>query len=157
MTSNQEPSDKGQTAGNRGHLLTDISLLSTIIVELNIARKQVALYGARHSLVAESIDRLLSSLGKAHEHEQDLRIGAARKTLLYGEFALDRDNPVFRELAEALFRKRIAAVTISAGVSAPMSSPIGPWMRSTSAGRNPAASNRSLRRPAVLVLPTAPI
>jgi HEAT repeat protein len=118
MTSNQEPSGKGQTAGNRGHLLTDIGLLSTIIVELNIARKQVALYGARHSLVAESIDRLLSSLGKAHEHEQDLRIGAARKTLLYGGFALDRDNPVFREFAESLFKKRIAAVSLTAGIIA---------------------------------------
>jgi len=118
MTSNQEPSDKAQAAGSRGHLLTDMGLLSTIIVELNIARKQVALYGARHALVAESINRLLSALRKTHEHEQDLRIGAARKTLLYGEFALDRDNPVFRELAEALFRKRIAAVSLLAGVAA---------------------------------------
>ena len=118
MTSNQEPSGKGQEDGSRDHLLTDINLLSTIIMELNIGRKQASLYGARHAIVAGSVDRLLSALRKAHEREQDLRIGAARKTLLYGEFALDRDNHVFREFAEALFRKRIAAVSITAGVAA---------------------------------------
>ncbi len=118
MATKEESSDKGQEIQNRDHLLYEIGLLSTVIVELNIARKKISLYGERHTIVTESVSRLMLSIRKLLELKQEISIGSAQTTLLFGEYALDRDNPVFRAFAEALFKKGIAAVTVAAGITA---------------------------------------
>ena len=46
---------------------------------------------------------------------------------------------------------------ISAGESAPMERPTGPWMRATSVGVKPAVARRSSRAPWVFRLPRAPM
>ena len=118
MDTKEESSDKEQEIQNRDHLLSEIGLLSTVIVELNIARKKISLYGERHTIVTESVNRLMLSIRKLLELKQEISIGSAQTTLLFGEYALDRDNPVFRAFAEALFKKGIAAVTVAAGITA---------------------------------------
>ena len=72
---------------------------------------------AGYNTLAHS-DEFMATKAKLLELKQEISIGSAQTTLLFGEYALDRDNPVFRAFAEALFKKGIAAVTVAAGITA---------------------------------------
>ena len=95
----------------------DAKLLSDAVIELNISRRSVGLYPPEHPIVRASIERAYEHLQKLFEIRVEITLGIARDVLIVDEYTLDRRNPVFREFAQTLHTKGIAAVTFSLGLS----------------------------------------
>ncbi len=94
----------------------DAKLLSDAVIELNISRRSVGLYPPEHPIVRTSIERAFDHLQKLFEIRVEITLGIAGDVLIIDEYTLDRRNPVFREFAQALHTKGIAAVTFSLGL-----------------------------------------
>ncbi len=95
----------------------DAKLLSDAVIELNISRRSVGLYPPEHPIVRTSIERAFEHLQKLFEIRAEITLGIAKDALIVDEFTLDRRNPVFREFAQTLHTKGIAAITFSMGLS----------------------------------------
>src|SRR5690606_19467627 len=76
--------------------------------------------------------------------------------LLHGNLAEDHCLPPLSSLSARVTSARIE-MAISAGPRAPISRPMGAWMRASSASLKPAALRRSSRVEWVRLLPRAPI
>jgi hypothetical protein len=96
----------------------DTRQLSGLIVELNIARRNSRSYPPGHPLVESSLEELVARYAEIMETEQEIRISVARDTLMYGNTALDRNNPVFRDFARTLFQCGIGALAFAHGLTA---------------------------------------
>jgi hypothetical protein len=94
----------------------DTQLLSDAVIELNISRKNVAIYPPGHIQITKSIDRAFAILTRMLEMRPEMTLGIAKDTLLVGRDYLDRKNPVYRDLALALNQQGIAAVTFVSGL-----------------------------------------
>ena len=95
----------------------DSKLLSAAIIELNISRRSVGLYPADHPIVKESLRKAFSCFENLFEFSHNITLGIAKNTLVVGDFLLDARNPVFKEFAESLHLKGIAAVTFYSGLT----------------------------------------
>ncbi|MBI5846889.1 MAG: HEAT repeat domain-containing protein [Nitrospirae bacterium] len=94
----------------------DAKLLSDAVIELNISRRSVGLYPPEHPIVRASIERAFEHLRKLFEIRAEITLGIAKNALIVDEYTLDRRNPVFREFAQTLHAKGIAAITFSLGL-----------------------------------------
>jgi len=95
----------------------DAKLLSDAVIELNISRRSVGLYPPEHPIVRTSIERAFDHLQKLFEIRAEITLGIAKDALIVDEYTLDRRNPVFREFAQTLHTKGVAAVTFSMGLN----------------------------------------
>lgn len=95
----------------------DAKLLSDAIIELNISRRSVGLYPGDHPIVKESLRKAFSCFESLFELSHNITLGIAKNTLVVGDFLLDARNPVFKEFAESLHLKGIAAVAFYSGLS----------------------------------------
>jgi len=95
----------------------DAKLLSDAVIELNISRRSVGMYPPEHPIVRTSIERAFEHLQKLFEIRVEITLGIAKDVLIVDEYTLDRKNPVFREFAQTLHAKGIAAVTFSLGLN----------------------------------------
>jgi hypothetical protein len=95
----------------------DVRLLSDAIIELNISRRNVAIYPKGHPSVESSLRRAFEHLKALLELRSEITIAIAKDTLIVDEHYLDRKNPVFREFAMHLSRLNIAYITFLAGVT----------------------------------------
>lgn len=95
----------------------DAKLLSDAVIELNISRRSVGLYPRDHPIVRESIERAFQYLQKLFELRYSITLGVAGETLVVDEYSLDKDNPVYREFAQSIHAKGIAAITFASGMS----------------------------------------
>ena len=95
----------------------DAKLLSDAVIELNISRRSVGLYPPEHPIVRTSIERDFEHLQKLFEIRAEITLGIAKDALIVDEYTLDPRNPVFREFAQTLHTKGIAAVTFSLGLN----------------------------------------
>ncbi len=86
-------------------------LLSQIIIELNVLRKNVVLYPSSHPGVAASLDRVHDSLEKLCRLNPELTVGAAKDCLIVNKQCMDRKRPGNKQFALALSQRAIAAVT----------------------------------------------
>src|SRR5690606_31717405 len=97
-------------------------------------------------------------LAGADAVDQQRAFGIRNRNLAEDHAAASRAN---RFLCEGPRRAAVSwamiEIAISAGVFAPMASPIGPWMRAVSRSPKPRAASRSRRFAWVRVLPSAPI
>ena len=89
----------------------DGKLLAKFLFSLNIVRRHSEAYPEGHPLLVRSRRQLLAVLHRLLEYEEALPLGVARDSLLAGAHILDRKNPVYRDLAAALFACDIAALT----------------------------------------------
>jgi HEAT repeat protein len=110
---------KGLELEGRGQekLPLDARLLSEAVIELNISRRNVALYPPEHAIIRDSMERAFGLLQRLFEIRESITLGVAKDALVIDEYTLDRKNAVFRELATSLHSKGIAAVTFSAGLT----------------------------------------
>ncbi|MBW2452323.1 MAG: hypothetical protein JRF07_08225 [Deltaproteobacteria bacterium] len=97
----------------------DAKLLSEFIYALNIARRQVSAYPPGHPVIKNATSKLISTLPKLLEFRNEITIGIARDTLMVGKHVLDSKNPVYRDLAQSLFKSNIAALVIHKDLSEP--------------------------------------
>lgn len=95
----------------------DARLLSDAIIELNISRRNIAIYPKDHPSVAKSLDRAFEFLRRLFEIRPEITLAVAKDTLIIDEFYLDKKNPVFREFALHLSKLNIAAVTFITGLT----------------------------------------
>ncbi len=95
----------------------DTRLLSEAVIELNITRHNVSIYPANHPIVEKSLNRAFSFLQKLFELRREIALAVAKDTLIIDNYALDKQNPVYREFAISLSSKSIASVTFVSGLT----------------------------------------
>jgi hypothetical protein len=100
-----------------GEAPLDARLLSEAVIELNISRRNVAIYPAGHPSVGRSLARAHDRLARLLELRPAITIAVAKDTLVIDSSCLDRRNPVYREFALHLSRLGIASLTFRAGLS----------------------------------------
>jgi hypothetical protein len=106
-----------QLFSENGGLGLDTRVLSDFLIQLNIARRHFAAYPRNHPILARSAAKALEQLRDLLLPGAELAIGVARDALLVGDTSLDKENPVFRDLATALFDSGIAVVTFNGATS----------------------------------------
>jgi hypothetical protein len=95
----------------------DAKLLSDAVIELNISRRSVGLYPPEHPIIRTSIERAFGLLQKLFAIRAEITLGIAKDALIVDEFTLDHRNSVFKEFAQTLHTKGIAAITFSQGLN----------------------------------------
>jgi hypothetical protein len=105
------------SSNHKESLPFDARLLSDAVIELNISRRNVAIYPKNHSLVAKSLDKAFEFLKNLFELRDEITLAVAKDTIIVGDRHLDKKNPVFREFALSLNRNNISRVTFKRGLS----------------------------------------
>lgn len=95
----------------------DAKLLSDVIIELNISRRNVSIYPKDHPSVEKSLRRAYEFLQKLFELRPEITLAVAKDTLIIDDYYLDRKNPVYREFALHLNKMNMAYVTFIIGLS----------------------------------------
>jgi uncharacterized FlaG/YvyC family protein len=95
----------------------DPQALSSSIIELNIARRNASLYPRGHALVSLSLERACSHLRKLFDLREEVVIAVTKDTLVVDKYALEKENPVFREFAGVLRNLNIACVKFGRGLA----------------------------------------
>ncbi|GAB4413080.1 MAG: HEAT repeat domain-containing protein [Thermodesulfovibrionales bacterium] len=101
----------------REKLPLDAQMLSEAVIELNISRRNVAIYPRGHPSVERSLNRAFDFLQKLFELRPEITLAVAKDTLVIDDYFLDRKNPVYREFALNLSRMNIAYVTFISGLT----------------------------------------
>ena len=96
----------------------DTKILSNLIYQMNIVRRQVNAYPPGHQVILTAADRTLKVLQNLKTTTPQVTIGIARDRLMLGAMPLDPKNPVYREYARALFSHGMVALTIHHGLTA---------------------------------------
>ncbi len=104
--------DSGEQLGS-----SEGELLSQLILELNIARKNYAIYPLGHSQIATSIQKAYGLLARLVSSRAELIIGAAKDCIVTDNNTLDFKNPVHREFSNALHSLNIAAISFDNGLT----------------------------------------
>ena len=118
MTNGQEQKEQPQAKPSEENreLPLDARLLSDVVIELNISRKNVGIYPPGHVQIGKSIARAFDALLKLFEVRAEMTLGVAKDTLFVGQDYLDTTNPVYRDFALSLYNQGIAAVTFRRGL-----------------------------------------
>ncbi len=98
---------------------TDTPLLTLFLHELNIARRQLALYPPDHPNILSSVDKTLKILDNLFHSGNTITIGITPDALLFEDLWLDRDDPANRDFARYFFTLGIASVSFSNGLNGP--------------------------------------
>lgn len=106
------------TANETRAMPLDTRLLSNLVYQLNIVRRQVGAYPPGHQVVRASAERTIKILENLKISTSQVTIGVARDRLMLGGAPLDPKNPVYREYARALFAHGIVTQTLHYGLSA---------------------------------------
>ncbi|GAM09501.1 hypothetical protein OR1_01780 [Geobacter sp. OR-1] len=91
----------------------DTRLLSNFIYEFNIARRHVAAYPSNHPIITATLSKVTDLLQQLLLTRDDISLGIAKDTLLIGDSHLDKNNPVYRDVARLFFSHGIAAVSFT--------------------------------------------
>jgi hypothetical protein len=95
----------------------DTKILRQALVELNISRKNFAIYPLGHVQIARSIDRAHGFLTRLITSWPDLVLGVTRDRMFVGEDQLDTKNPIYKEFSNALHSHGIAGVSFVSGLT----------------------------------------
>jgi len=102
-----------------GHDSLDTTALTNLVVELNIARRQLAAYPKGHPVIAASTRKVLNCLEKVLGLRDEITLGVAKDRLMAGADVLERGNPIFRDFARILFERGVALLTLYKGLTGP--------------------------------------
>jgi hypothetical protein len=102
---------------NNDKIPLDARLLSYAIIELNISRRNVAIYPRGHPSVESSLSNAFKFLKQLFEIRPHITLAVAKDTIIIDKYNLDKKNPVFRDFALTLSRMDIAYVTLKTGVT----------------------------------------
>jgi hypothetical protein len=95
----------------------DAKLLSYAIIELNISRRNVAIYPKEHPSVERSLSNALKFLKQLFELRPEITLAVAKDMLIIDNYHLDKKNPVYREFALSLNKMNIAYVAFKTGIT----------------------------------------
>jgi hypothetical protein len=97
--------------------IADAHAYSAALTELNIARKNLAIYPATHHQVQTSLEKAKAVLDHLLKKVATARIGIADIHLMVAEEVLEAGNPALTELATALKQHHVALLQVSTGVT----------------------------------------
>lgn len=92
------------------------SALSSLVMELNIARRNFRSYPKDHPIVVASFNKVINCYDNLLNLYREITIGVARDTLLIGDETLDKKNLVFQDFAKVLYEHGIAALMLQPGL-----------------------------------------
>jgi len=96
----------------------DTALLSTIIHELTIARRNVSSYPKGHPVVTGSCEKVAGLFNRLFESREELTVGIAKDCLFIDGRSFERLTPVVRAFAKSLLYHHVAVVTFAKGLTA---------------------------------------
>jgi hypothetical protein len=96
---------------------SDVKLLSSLIVEFNIARRNIGSYPKDHPLITASLNKVIKIYNQLLEQDGVVVIGIARNVLMVNDVLLEKSNLIFRDFAKVLFEHGIGALTLRRGLS----------------------------------------
>lgn len=99
------------------HIAVDTHMLSGLLIDLNIARRNARSYPKGHPIILASLQKVLSSYTLLMQSNSEIAIGVARDMLMVEGTSFDKNNPVFRDFARVLFELGIATLVLRPGVS----------------------------------------
>lgn len=94
----------------------DTQLLSDFIYDLNIARRQLALYPPEHPQIETSNTTVLNIFNRLCQFKEVITLGVAPETLVFEQNWLDEHNPVYRDFARFLSTLNIASISFHKGL-----------------------------------------
>ncbi|MCW9049629.1 MAG: HEAT repeat domain-containing protein, partial [Deltaproteobacteria bacterium] len=97
----------------------DKPLLSSFLHELNIARRQLALYPAEHPQIKSSIDKTLNLLTELFHSHDPITLGITPDALLFEQQWLAKEDANHRDFAGYFSDLGIASVSFHAGLKGP--------------------------------------
>ncbi len=95
----------------------DAKLLSNAVIELNISRRNVAIYPIGHDIIKKSIDKSFDYLKKLFEIRKNITLLIAESYLIIDEYILDKQNPVFKDFAFSVYDMGIASINFNEGLT----------------------------------------
>lgn len=95
----------------------DAKLLTLVIIELNISRRNVAVYPENHPSIKNSIEKAYMHLERLFEMRPEITLAVAKDTLIVDEHFLDKNNPVYKEFAASLYSMGLASITFVSGIT----------------------------------------
>src|SRR4030042_6468666 len=95
----------------------DAKLLSYAIIELNISRRNVAIYPKETPSVERSLNNAFKFLIQLFELRPEITLAVAKDILIIDNYHLDKKNPVYREFALSLKKMNISYVTFKTGIT----------------------------------------
>ena len=90
----------------------DTRALSTLIIELNIARRNCCSYPEGHPLIDSSLHKVIGIYASLLEARQEIIIGVTRDAIMVEDVYLEKSNPVYRDFAGILFDHAIGALVL---------------------------------------------
>ena len=88
-------------------------LLSNLVFELNIARRHTTAYPDNHPIIIASAEKAISRLREFLAVHDEVTLGIAKETIMFGDSTLPQNNPASRDLARLLFSHGIASITFT--------------------------------------------
>ena len=95
----------------------DLKLVSDILMQMNIVRKNTVLYPRGHPQLEASLSRIAGFLEQHFQYHPDLTLAVTRDSLILGEWEMPRTNPIFQELAAHLHERSIYQISLAKGVT----------------------------------------
>lgn len=95
----------------------DIKSLATLIIELNIARRNSVAYPKGHPVVAASLAKVLLVYEQLLSKHEELILGITSDSLMVDGAILEKSNVVYRDFSRALFERGIGALVFHRGLT----------------------------------------
>ena len=95
----------------------DTQMLSALLIELNIARRNARSYPKGHPVIIASLQKVLTRYNLLLDIASEITIGVARDTLIVEGISFEKANPVFRDFARILFDLGIGTLVLRPGIS----------------------------------------
>jgi hypothetical protein len=112
------------TAAMNIHEQTDISTdpgeikaLAALITELNISRRNFKSYPKGHPVVETGFQKVITLYNNLLDTRDEIAIGVAKDTLMFGTVTLEKSNLVYRDFARILFDHSIGVLTLKRGLT----------------------------------------
>ena len=95
----------------------DTGALSTLIIQLNIARRNCSSYPKEHPVIDSSLQKVLASYNSLLITQEEIIIGVTRDSLMVEDVFLEKSNQVYRDFAGTLFEHGIGALVLHPGLT----------------------------------------
>lgn len=105
------------TSSDRDDASTDTRILTSLILELNIARRNYRSYPKGHPVINSSLHKVIGIYDRLMQFREEVVLGAAHDSLMVDGVMQDKSNPVYRDLARSLFEHGIAVLTLRPGLT----------------------------------------
>jgi len=95
----------------------DIRVLASLIIELNISRRNFKSYPKGHPVVEGAFQKVIALYNKLLDVQDEISIGVAKDALMFGTSVLEKSNLVYRDFARVLFEHGIGVLTLRRGLT----------------------------------------